>query len=316
MWIAFIPCIVWAIGTAFTARAVAILGPARANSIRLLLAICGLSLWVFFVSDVHFDLHSWIWFFISGIIGLGLGDMAMMAAYRYVGMRVSVLLSLCLAVPVCGFGEYWLVGTSLTLQQVVFMVILLAGVALVVAPGARFPTAAGLRAWPGLIYGTLSGVSMGMATLISRYAYHVQEERGIALDGGHAAWQRMLGGFVCMLVLWGAGRLIPARSPAAMAGDAMLKSDEALHTNAISIEAKGNAWPWIIGSTLLGPIIGIGAYQWALVSVEGAVVQAISSLVPVVVIPVAWVAEGDRPGWRGVMGGLVACGAAVALALS
>ena len=223
-----------------------------------------------------------------------------------------------LAVPVCGLGEYVLLGTALSVVQITWMVLLLAGVALVVAPGARFPELHGLRRWPGLMYGALSGISMGVATLISRYAYHLQDSKGGELDGIHAAWQRMLGGLSCMLLLQLIGCLIPARSPAALAGDAMLETDSPSSSPASGepLPAQGNAWPWMIGSTLLGPIIGIGAYQWALVSVEGAVVQAISSLVPVVVIPVAWVAEGDRPGWRGVVGGVVACGAAVALALS
>ena len=315
MWVAFIPCIAWALGTAFTARAVAIWGPARVNRMRLLLATIALSLWVVLVSGVQGDVQVWMWFVLSGIIGLGLGDMAMMAAYRFVGMRVSVLLTLCLAVPVCGLGEYVLLGTALSVVQITWMVLLLAGVALVVAPGARFPELHGLRRWPGLMYGALSGISMGVATLISRYAYHLQDSKGGELDGIHAAWQRMLGGLSCMLLLQLIGCLIPARSPAALAGDAMLETDSPSSSPASGepLPAQGNAWPWMIGSTLLGPIIGIGAYQWALVSVEGAVVQAISSLVPVVVIPVAWVAEGDRPGWRGVVGGVVACGAAVAL---
>ena len=72
---------------------------------------------------------------------------------------------------------------------------------------------------------------------------------------------------------------------------------------------------WLLAAALLGPIIGLVAYQQALVVTPGAVVQAIASLVPVVVIPIAWLVDGDRPGWRGILGGVVACAAAAGLAL-
>ena len=80
---------------------------------------------------------------------------------------------------------------------------------------------------------------------------------------------------------------------------------------------KGQAvWLWVLLNSLAGPTIGVGCYQWALENNPSGVVLPVVATTPIVVMPFAFLFEGDRPGPRSLLGGIIAVAGAVALALS
>ncbi len=52
---------------------------------------------------------------------------------------------------------------------------------------------------------------------------------------------------------------------------------------------------WLIGAAMFGPVIGVSCFQAALADLPSAIVLAIVSTSPIVVIPFAFLFEGDRP---------------------
>ena len=77
----------------------------------------------------------------------------------------------------------------------------------------------------------------------------------------------------------------------------------------------GRIW-WLLGAALCGPVIGVSCFQWALISgTPSAVVLAVTATSPLLIIPMAYFTEGDRPSGRAVFGSVVAVGGVVWLCL-
>lgn len=304
---AFIPVVLWALGSVCTARSAHLVGPTRANRWRLALATCVLGGVVLVRGHVPEHPAVWGWLLLSGAVGLGLGDLCMMLGYRHVGPRITALVLLCLAVPIAGFTEWLWLGTEIGLRQIGFSAGILAGVGLAVAPKAG-TSAAGLRGiGAGLFFGLLAAVGQGLGTTISRVAYRCAAAGGVRLDGMAAAWQRMIGGLVCTIAAEILFKVSTGQPPVERAADLLAPEGH---------PRRQSAWFWIAASALLGPIVGLSVYQWVLLTQPGALVQAVMAITPVAVIPFAWWIDGDRPDWRGVVGGIVACACAAGLVVS
>ncbi len=301
----FIPIVLWALGSICTSRCACQIGVTKANSLRLTLATLVLGAGVLLTGGIRGSIEVWGWLLLSGVVGLGLGDLCMMLGYRAVGPRITVLLLLCLAVPIAGVTEWIWLGTALSGRQILLAGGILAGVGLVVAPGAKVPGNSRRAKFSGFVYGVLAAVGQGLGTTISRVAYQVAKDNTVQIDGISAAWQRMIGGLACALLIQCVFHVRAGKPPIERAADFLVSNKPA---------PSGNAWFWIVTSALLGPIIGLSIYQWVLLTHPGALVQAMVSMTPVVVIPFAWVIDGDKPDWRGIVGGMLACTCAVLLA--
>ena len=302
----FIPIIFWALGSICASRSACQIGVTKANSWRLTLATIVLGVGVLSISGMPRSFGVWGWLLLSGAVGLGLGDLCMMLGYRYVGPRITVLMLLCLAVPISGITEWIWLGTALHGRQILLAGGILGGVGLAVAPGAKVPGNSRKSIAIGLFCGVLAAFGQGLGTTISRVAYRFAMENSVQVDGISAAWQRMIGGLVCTVAVQYIFHISTGEPPIERAADLLVAKRPSRFKN---------AWFWIVTSTLLGPIIGLSVYQWVLLKYPGALVQALVSITPVVVIPFAWLIDGDKPEWRGVVGGIIACTCAALLVL-
>jgi drug/metabolite transporter (DMT)-like permease len=57
-------------------------------------------------------------------------------------------------------------------------------------------------------------------------------------------------------------------------------------------------WIWVVLNTLLGPVLGVTCYQWALRSNPAGVVLPIVAKAPLLTVPIAWMLERSRPTLR------------------
>jgi drug/metabolite transporter (DMT)-like permease len=153
----------------------------------------------------------------------------------------------------------------------------------------------------------LAALGQGLAASLSRVAYAAAAADGVTPNGTAAALQRMLGGLLCTLLAERLFHQSTGEPPMERAGEAMLSAGARRLSRAGAIRS-------VVLAAVLGPILGLSAYQWALLELPAALTQAICSLTPVAVIPIARWMEGDRAGWRGILGGTIACAAAAALA--
>jgi drug/metabolite transporter (DMT)-like permease len=295
---AFLATLLFSFSVIFANRATRILGGTAANFLRLCLATVLLGIWAHgFGQGLRGGAFGW--FFLSGCVGFGVGDLALYQALPRVGPRLTVLLMQCLAAPFAAVTEWLWIGTVLSRAQIVSGVVILLGVAIAVAPQEHLhiPRKVVLA---GVTYGVIAALGQGLGAVVSRRAYLAVEAGGQNVDGLTAAYQRILGGlvFAAPFALW-----VLRRRAAPTPGEGWRTRFRL-------------SWLWVALNSLTGPSLGVGCYQWALATAPSGVVLPVVATMPIVIIPLAYVFEGDRPNRRSLLGGLVAVTGAVALALA
>ena len=287
--------LLWSISVVCATRSTRYLGSAVANLTRLCLATVLLGLWahVFGKGLGGAGLGFFLW---SGFVGFGLGDFALYEALPRLGTRLTLLLAQCLAAPIGALIEWLWLGTSLSVAQSLAGLVILAGVAIALAPRNHLHLDR-KQLLNGISFGVLAAVGQGGGAVLSRKAFLVVEQAGQNIDGGTAAYQRILGGIgvAAIYFVW-----LRVRSKTA---------------NVANRLAWPKAWPWVLANTLGGPVIGVSCYQWALATAPTGIVLAIVATVPLVAIPFTYRFEGDRPGWQSVIGGCIAVAGVIRLAL-
>jgi drug/metabolite transporter (DMT)-like permease len=299
---AFLATVLFSLSVVAASRTTRVLGGTTANFLRLCLATLFLGLWAHGFGQ-GFGGGAMPWFFLSGIIGFGMGDLALYQALPRIGPRLTILLVQCLAAPFAAVAEWIWMGTTLTSRQIGLAVVILCGVAIAIAPQRQIGS--GRRNLIlGVCLGIVAALGQGLGAVISRQAYAVAAVHLGEVDGLTAAYQRILGGLLVaaptMLWLMYRDQMKAREIPEALA--------------AVQTTRRRAIWPWVVVNSLSGPTLGVGCYQWALSIQPSGIVLPIVATTPVVVIPFSWLIEGDRPGIRSLAGGMIAVAGAVLLA--
>lgn len=296
----FLASFFFALNATCASHSVRAFGSARANVGRLIIAVTLLALFAH-TAGGGFTSASTPWFLLSGVIGMGLGDIAGYAALPLLGSRLTVLLTQCLAAPLAALGEWLWLGTRLSAAQMMWGVVILGGVATAIMPSRRHPPRVKVRPL-GFLLGFLSACGQGLGALVSRKGVNVAELAGEAANnatfGLTAAYHRILAGLV-LVVLWFAvlrmlGWLAASPIPSSPG------------------ERRANRW-WMLGNGVVGPVLGVGCYQWALATTPSGIVLPIAATAPLLSMPIAYWLEGDRPSRRAVLGGVIAVAGCMAL---
>jgi len=298
---AIITTFLFATSAVTAGRSTRLLGGTTANFARLCLATLFLALWAHgFGQGLGGGAISW--FLLSGIIGFGMGDLALYKAYYKIGPRLGVLLCLCLAVPISAIIEFFWLGTALTGAQIMWITLILVGVVMAVVPERTHLDHK--RQWvSGILMGAIAALGQGSGAVITRKGYMVANSLGLHIDGGTAAYQRIIGGMALTCLALALVKAIRK-----------LKH-KANHKAPQSPLPWKQAWPWVLVNALSGPAIGVACFQWALAVAPTGIVMAIIATTPLAVIPLTWIIDKERPHIYSLFGGLLACSGAVALAL-
>ena len=239
-------------------------------------------------------------FFISGIIGFGVGDYGLFRAYPILGSRLTMVMTQCLAAPFAASIEWLWMGETLSLGQVLAGTAILVGVALALAPSET--TDVDRKHWKaGILWGLMSAFGQGFGAVLSRKALSLVEA-GVTVDGLSQAYQRVLGGLTVMAVLLLFRKM-------RLRNGASIRTEVALTPVTMKLLVA-----LIVANTLCGPTLGVGAYQWALSSLPSGIVLSVVALSPLVIIPLAMKFEGERPTLRSIIGSVVAVAGVVVMA--
>jgi drug/metabolite transporter (DMT)-like permease len=306
---AVLTSVLFAMSAVSAGRSTRLLGAGTANLCRLILATACLALWAHAFGGGLAG-AGLPWLFVSGVIGFGLGDLALYGAYYHIGPRLAVLLCLCLAAPLGAALEWAWLGTRLTFSQIFWSATILTGVLAALAPDARAPV--GARAWTtGILLGIIAALGQGGGAVLTRKAFDVTRQAGQHIDGGTAAYQRILGGLLLTTVVLLINRRRRPRIERVLPSDG---GRDARNTTTVTGHPWRRAWPWVVANALAGPALGVACYQWALAVAPTGIVLAIVATTPLVVIPFTMLLDGERPTIRSLAGGAVAVLGAAALA--
>ncbi len=297
---ALLAVVLFSISATTATRTARILGGTEANFWRLCVATTVLAMYAY-TFGVGLGGPAFPCFLLSGLLGFGVGDLALFQAFPRLGSRVSVMLVHCVAAPFAGLLEWLWLGTAITPPELLSTLILLAGVCLSLTgerdPGIRTP-----HYVSGILFGVLAAVGQASGAVMSRRAFMIDQAAQFQIDGISAAYQRIIGG----LFLSGVWLLLTL-----MARD---KTQRA-HPLVGLVEKGKHAGFWIVLNGLAGPALGVSCYQWALKTTPTAIVLPIIALTPLVIIPITRLTEGDHPTRRSVIGVAIAVAGVILLTL-
>lgn len=245
-------------------------------------------------------------FLFSGIMGIGIGDVALFQALPRLGSRLSLLLIQCLTAPFGALIEWIWLGTGLTTLQIICGLTVLVGVGIALVPSEHLK-----RSKRALIVGTLfcvlSALGGSYGAVLSRKAYAVAHAAGQPIDGANAAFQRIVGGLlvggICLLIVKRRELRVQARAQQNLVIE-------------VSKKKWRGVWPWVLVNSLAGQTLGVSCMQLALERVPTGIVLAIVALTPVVVIPFAFVLEKERPTLHSLIGAIIGVAGVIGLTLA
>ena len=226
----------------------------------------------------------WFWMGLSGIVGLGIGDFALFAAYVTIGPRRSVLVMA--AAPVfASVGAYAFLGETFSALSIIGVAITLTGIILVLLgrEESEDRVAANKRRKQGLLFALVAALGQGFGVVLSKKGMYV--DASVVMNPVSAALIRaMLGALFVWVCAVFVGRL-PELHNAVRDKDGM------------KFTAAG---------AFIGPFVGMTLSMVAVAYTEAGIAQTLMSLMPVIIIPVVWVAYREKTNWRGILGAVIA----------
>lgn len=151
---AFLTAIFFALSAVFANRSIRAVGAARANLGRLIFAALCLGAYAHLAGNGLRGAGR-DWLLLSGVIGMGLGDLALFMALPLLGSRLTVLMTQCLAAPIAMLAERLWLGTRLGPAQLLWSFVILAGVAFALLPSRADPPRVQVKPI-GFLFGFLS----------------------------------------------------------------------------------------------------------------------------------------------------------------
>jgi drug/metabolite transporter (DMT)-like permease len=292
---AFATTVLFSISAVCAQRTTRALGGIEANFWRIIVATLILAAWAHSVGQ-GFSGTALPWFLLSGLIGFGLGDLALYQALPRVGSRLSILIMHCVAAPVAAATEWIWLGTRMTALQIGAAGLVLVGVALAIAPG-RHLNITRRTFWIGISAAVLGAIGQAYGAVLSRVAYNSASRAGESIDGMTAAYQRIVAGVALAAIAFAIVRTRKASRDA----ERVVAGEDVRHSG-----TRQRIWPWVLMNAFAGPAVGVGFYQWALKERGTGIVLPIVALTPLVIIPFSRYVEGERPRKRSLLGGIVA----------
>jgi len=279
------------------------IGGIEANFWRICMAAFCLGLWAnLFGSGMAGQ--ALVWFVISGAMGIGLGDTFYFQALPRLGSRRTVLLTQCF-IPLFAILIEWLwLGTKLSAGQLFCIAIILAGMAIALAPGDHAKIPAHIL-WMGIGCTALAGFCSALGAVLSRKAYFVAQAAGESPDPGTTGYQRVLGGMLVPGILLLATKWKSARTHGGVFEE---------KTFLVSREKWKRIWPWVFGNSFAGQTLGVTCVQWALERTPAGIVMTVVATTPLILLPMTWIVEHEKIRLRSLCGAIVAVAGIVGLA--
>lgn len=282
----------WTVGSQFVEAAGHRVGAMAVNSLRLVIAVIFLAVWVGVASGTPwptgFTGEQIGWLAASGFIGLFLGDMCLFRAFIELGPRLSMLI-MSLATPLTAMLGFVFLGEQYLTLQWIGMSVTLIGVAWVIVERKPEHLKARLVDTPRprrVRHVTPRAVLLALGGVVGQAVGYVMAKQGMGDGDPFAATQirfaAAIVAFIPLLTVMGywprLGRAL--RNKAAMG--------------------------FIIGGATLGSAVGVGLSLVAIKFTTTGVASTILATVPILLIPFAIVIHREHVSWRAALGALVA----------
>ena len=266
-----------------------------ANLIRLIFATFILGLATIIIEPKSFHPEASTWLLFSGIVGFGIGDIALFMALSKIGSRLTILINFCTATLVGALSDWIWLGDTIKKENIIFIISILAGLSLALLP--KNPRTTKNNFYKvGIIAALIAGFGQGMGASISRHATVIADQYNISIGGTSQAFQRVFAGLLFLLIIF----LIKKFSSRKQARSSPTKKPI----------------PWLICAALFGPVLGVSCFQSSLKTMTSGESMAIVATSPIILIPLAIIFEKDKPTVSSILGGLFAVSGVIGMVLS
>lgn len=256
-------------------------GSLSLNLIRLFIGMFFLMIFTWIVRGVPIpvdaSITTWKWLFASGLIGLVIGDLLLFEAFVRIGARISMLIYASVP-PMNALLAYIILGESMTSFQIIGMFVTVSGIAMVILvkdTGKKVklshPLAGILLAFGGA-FGQALGYIIGKVGLESYDAF--------------AATQiRLLAGII---------------------GFSLILTFKGKWKNFFAALKEKEAMKFITLGSFFGPFLGISLSLLAIQYTHPGVASTLTSITPVLLIPVAIFIRKETVHFKEFIGAIVA----------
>jgi drug/metabolite transporter (DMT)-like permease len=288
----------WSLSAVAWSHAGRRVGSQATSAVRLVLAVAivGVIHWIVYGSPVPQGgtRHGLLLLALSGLLGVGVGDLCFFQALKLIGPRIGMLL-LTVSPAITALLAYFLPPhESLSAAAIAGMALTAGGIGWVILeePGPKAWQATPKQFRRGVLLGMLGAVLFSLGYLFSRQALAPQNGYGWAP-------------FPATLI-----RMVPA----------MLLTVAILPLTGKLANARRACAEWgtlriLLLGTLVGPVVGIWLSMIALQRAEAGVATALINTGPLFMIPIAHFSHGEKPTWRGILGTAVAIAGVALLVL-
>jgi len=226
----------------------------------------------------------WFWLGMSGVVGLGVGDFGLFAAYVLIGPRRSVLLMA--SSPIfASVGAYLMLGETFSPLSIIGIAVTLTGI-VVVLLGREEKSEQKLmvkrKTW-GVFSGLIAAMGQGFGIVLAKKGMYL--DVNVAINPISAALIRML---LASLFVW----------PCALLMGKLPELRKAIRNK--------EGIKYTAAAAFVGPFVGMTLSMVAVAYTQAGIAQTLMSLMPVIIIPVIWIIYRERTSWRGILGAMVA----------
>lgn len=259
------------------------------NRIRLLLALLFVLLLHLITTGMPLPLDAgiapWVWLGVSGVVGLALGDAFLFQAFVLIGPRLAMLM-MSLA-PVLGVILAWVfLGETLALKDLAGIGIVVAGIMWVVGEHTGQPVKAETGGLTRREY--IIGLLCGLGGATGQAGGLVLSKIGLSYG-----LQPLSGNLIRLLAAVAVVWLLTLFSGKAKGTFSKLRENP-------------RAFGQITLATVLGPVAGVWLNLFSVKNAPVGIASTLSSLMPIILIPISYVVFNERITRRGVVGTLIA----------
>jgi drug/metabolite transporter (DMT)-like permease len=220
---------------------------------------------------------------LSGIVGLGVGDLGLFAAYVAIGPRRAVLMMA--SSPIfAAIGAYLMRGETVSLWSLLGVAVTLAGIVVVLLEREeKVADAGGVKKNWGVLFGMIAAMGQGFGIVLSKQGMYA--DVNAVLNPLSAALIRVI---LAACFVWLCAPLV-----------GKLPELRRAVTDRVGFK-------FTFAGALVGPFAGMTISMVAITYTDAGVAQTLMSLMPVMIIPLVWVVYRERTSRRGMLGALVA----------
>ncbi len=264
------------------------IGAISVNAYRIIAAVVFLCIThiIIFGNIIPYATYDqWLWIGASGIIGLGIGDFGLFAAFVIIGPRRS-LLTMSLSPLFAAIFAYLILNETLTELAIIGMIITIMGILIVIiekeAKSDEEKLSKKQKIW-GICLALIGAIGQGTGAVFAKKGIYI--DTNIILNPLSATLIRMV---IAAIFIW-ACVLIAGKLPELQKA---IKDKDGIKST--------------IAGAFLGPFIGVTFSMMAVTFTEVGVAQTLMSLMPVMIIPIIYIIYKQKTSIRGIIGALIA----------